>query len=121
MELVYIAGPMSGYPKWNKAEFDHAESVIALRGQEPINPFNLSPVPERESHEFNQDEFETLWLDCMRRAVAAVAKANRVVALPGWENSRGARVEVRLALGLGIPVETLSMRKIDHVPPKEAV
>jgi hypothetical protein len=119
MELVYIAGPMSGYPRWNKAEFDHAESIIALRGQEPINPFNLSPVPEKDSHEFNKDDFEILWRDCMRRAVTALAKSDKVVVLNGWEKSRGARVEVQLALDLGIPVETLGMWRVSQVPPKE--
>lgn len=121
METVYIAGPMTGYPRWNKAEFDHAESIIALRGQEPLNPFNLNPVPERESHEFNNEEYEALWQICMRKAVAAIATVDRIVVLSGWENSRGARVEVQLALDLGIPVETLGMWRVTAVPPKETL
>lgn len=122
METVYIAGPMSGYPRWNKAEFDHAESIIALRGQEPLNPFNLNPIPDKESHEFNEEDFESLWRACMRKAVAAIAAtADRIVVLSGWENSRGARVEVQLALDLGIPVETLGMAKVSEVPRKEAL
>jgi hypothetical protein len=57
----------------------------------------------------------------MRRAVAYISTVDRMVVLSGWENSRGARVEVQLALDLGIPVETLGMWRVTAVPPKEAL
>ncbi|MNP31583.1 hypothetical protein D3C76_1247100 [compost metagenome] len=58
----------------------------------------------------------------MRMAVAQVAKVDYVVTLPGWENSRGAKVEVDLAHGLGLPVKPLHefLRMCDTWLPKIA-
>lgn len=44
------------------------------------------------------------WLGYMRMAVAQVAKVDAIVLLPGWEDSKGAQVEYRLAVGLGLQV-----------------
>ncbi len=40
----------------------------------------------------------------MRRAIAALMQADAVVKLPGWNQSRGANIEVKLAVNLGMPV-----------------
>lgn len=117
MQNIYIAGPMTGYPRWNKAEFDRAESILALRGKTPINPFDINPIPDKESHDFSPEEYETLWRECMRKNVATIANsADGIVVLEGWEKSRGARVEVQLALSLGIPVETLGYWRVKEMP-----
>ena len=35
---VYIAGPMRGYPDFNKAAFDAAELLLKEIGHDPVNP-----------------------------------------------------------------------------------
>ena len=44
------------------------------------------------------------WVDYMRRGIAQLILCDGVATLPGWERSRGARVEIELARGLGLPV-----------------
>jgi hypothetical protein len=43
----------------------------------------------------------------MREGLTLLLRADRVVMLPGWEESRGARIEIDLARSLGISVEWL--------------
>jgi len=94
---VYISGPMTGLPDLNYPAFNHAalqlRSVYGLHVENPAE----SPVPPCGS-----------WLGYIRMAVAQIAKVDCIVTLPGWESSRGAKVEVDLALGLGLPVYSLA-------------
>lgn len=90
---VYISGPVSGIADLNRPAFDAATAHIRAEGLEPVNPLDL--VPYRP---------ELTWLDYMRSDVAALMACDEVRVLPGWELSRGARIEVGLALDLGIPV-----------------
>lgn len=91
----YLAGPMSGYPEWNFPAFKAA--IKALREHEYVMvcPAELSGLPE-------QDHLK--WEDHMRRDVRLVFELDAVIVLPGWEKSRGARMEVYNALALGMPI-----------------
>lgn len=95
MKRVYIAGPMTGLPEFNFPAFHAAAVQLRARGFEVENPAE-NPTPECGS-----------WLAYMRMAVVQVSKVDTLVLLPGWERSRGARVEFNLAVGLGLSVETL--------------
>lgn len=44
------------------------------------------------------------WLGYMRMAIAQMMMCDSVTVLPGWSESKGANIEVDLALALGIPV-----------------
>ncbi|MFS0827641.1 DUF4406 domain-containing protein [Pseudomonas phoenicis] len=94
---IYLSGPMTGLPDFNYPAFNNAafklRSVYGLHVENPAE----SPVPPCGS-----------WLGYMRMAVAQIAKVDCIVTLPGWEASRGAKVEVDLARGLGLPVYPLS-------------
>ena len=91
----YISGPMSGYPDYNRAAF-----LIAANR---LSPDALNPAA------LDLGENAT-WADYMRHHIATIAEsATRVVVLPGWEASRGARLEVHIAHELGIPVVPLEI------------
>lgn len=92
----YIAGPMTGLPDYNFPAFHAAAAKLRAFGMEVENPAE-NPAPPCGS-----------WQAYMRMAVAQVAKVDLLVMLPGWEQSRGARVEFNLAVGLELKVLTLA-------------
>jgi hypothetical protein len=94
---LYVAGPMSGLPDLNYPAFHAAARELRAAGHLVLNPAE-NPEPPCGS-----------WLGYMRMAVAQVARADAVVLLPGWERSKGARVEFDLARGLGLEVLSLDV------------
>ena len=90
---VYIAGPMSGLPERNYPAFNRATEQLARIGFEPLNPATVDNGGQQRD-----------WQWYMRRSLAMMLTADRVALLPGWENSRGARIEAQLADDLDIPI-----------------
>jgi hypothetical protein len=85
---LYIAGPMTGLPDSNYPAFFDAESDLVAWGYKVLNPARNPKQPD--------------WLGYMRHAVKQVAESDGIALLPGWEESRGARVEFQLATGMGL-------------------
>ena len=92
--LVFIAGPMTGFPDWNRAAFYEAEEVLTSADIESINPASLAfIIPEYAPHEMFVDT-----------TCALVKHCQAVVRLPGWETSEGAKLEMAAAVRNGVPV-----------------
>lgn len=91
MKNVYISGPMTGIEKLNREAFENAERFLRECGENPINPHNF---PEQNSYE------DYLLLDLEMIAMAA----DVIALLPGWENSQGAKKELKTAIELGLEV-----------------
>lgn len=97
---LYIAGPMSGLPEYNRPAFFEAEQQLTEAGFEVINPArNVLPGAE------DMNEYQ-VWLGYMRLSLPQIAECDGIAKLDGWENSKGAKIEVNLALSLGLPVST---------------
>lgn len=92
MSRIYIAGPMSGLPEFNYPAFHAMAAQLRAAGHHVENPAE-NPAPHCNS-----------WLGYMRLAVAQLATCDAVVMLHGWEQSRGAKVEHRLSVGMGLRV-----------------
>jgi len=94
---VYVCGPMSGLPDFNRPLFNQAAQLLREAGYHVINP---AEVPSQGS-----------WAEYMRVGLrAVVTEANLVAVLPGFHQSRGAMLEVAVAEALGVacvPVSTL--------------
>jgi hypothetical protein len=88
---IYISGPMTGYPEFNYPAFQNATQQLRELGYTVISPHEIE-VPEKT------------WESFMRSDIKALMDCHKVVTLPGWENSRGARIEVNLAKELGMRV-----------------
>lgn len=92
---VYVAGPMSGIAEHNFPAFNEAASRLRAQGLVVVNPAELNVGQEGD------------WAACMRRDVAEMVTCDTLALLPGWDRSRGALVEVRLARDLGLRVTDL--------------
>lgn len=97
----YVAGPMTGMPDWNRPAFEKAARAWAAAGWETRTPIEMDDKeyggPERASRTI---PYPILLLRDLDRIVECQA----VALLPGWENSRGARLEVHWAAVCQIPV-----------------
>lgn len=104
-ETFYIAGPMAGLRCMNHPAFFAAERLLraAFPGRRILNPARNRPESEYPE-----------WKDWMRLAIPQVAEADVVYMLPGWEKSRGARLEHFLALQLEARVEELEQKTLQR-------
>ncbi len=89
---IYVAGPMTGYPDLNFPAFHTAAAALRVRGHHVENSTEINADPKAP------------WLDCMRMDIARLVTCDAVYLLPGWEKSRGAKVEHGLAVGMGFHV-----------------
>ena len=87
---VYISGAITDQPDLNKPEFRRVENILKAMGHSPTNPHNLR---------HGKDDS---WHTCMKRCINALMKCDAFVMLEGWESSRGAQIEKRLADDLGL-------------------
>lgn len=92
MKRVYIAGPMTGLPGFNYPAFHRAADALRAKGYHVENPAD-NPVPACGT-----------WKGYMRMAITQLVTCDTVVLLPGWSESKGAKVEHQLALDLGLDV-----------------
>lgn len=92
--IIYLAGPMTGIPEWNKPEFDRVTELLSEAGHTVLNPASYIPLedPEAISH--------TKYLHI---AFAMIDAVHMLVLLPGWEKSKGACMEHDYATKKSIP------------------
>ncbi|WP_142122367.1 DUF4406 domain-containing protein [Rarobacter faecitabidus] len=95
MTRVYVSGPMTGYPDLNVSAFREAARRLRTVGASVVNPHELDHFGSTEWHEF------------MRTDIAALVGCDGVATLPGWQESRGAVLEVHIAHALGMAVEPI--------------
>lgn len=91
MNRFYISGPMTHMLDLNFQLFHTTAAALRAAGHTVINPAELNPEPGT-------------WSDCMRRDIAALMDCDTVATLPGWQDSRGASLEVHIGKELGMRV-----------------
>src|SRR5688572_7215992 len=92
---IYVSGPITGRPELNLPAFRSAEEKIRSLGLRAIVPHDL--VEGMHPEKF-------LWEDYMRVCIRHMMDCEAVVTLDDWEESPGAKIEVRLARELNINV-----------------
>lgn len=90
---IYIAGPMSGYPDFNRPAFHSAAHSISSGGSIPLSPAILPDGLDEP--------------DYMAICIAMLQRSDSVLMLPGWEKSAGAAAEHALAKKLGLIIRYL--------------
>ena len=99
---VYIAGPMTGIPMYNRAAFAEAECALRRIGYEVFNP--AAPGPKYP--DFNPNDPRPVHL---RRDIIELVNCDCVAVLPGYMTSFGF-IEVEIVKNLGLPVFHLRER-----------
>lgn len=113
---AYVAGPMTGIEGFNYPAFHRAVRTLRYVGipalsaahdefGEPVDP----PTPD-DAKPYGY---------YLRHALRILLDCDEVVLLPGWEESRGASIEVKVAQALGMPVIELGPRIIDPIEEME--
>lgn len=93
-KIVYICGPITGKMQGNQAQFHKAASWYRRRGFTVCNPHEMAA-------DFASITPETV---IMRSELASITvHVDFIALLPGWDESRGALVEVATGIISGIP------------------
>lgn len=95
-KLSYISGPMTGLPENNFPAFHKAAAELRAKGYPVINPAEYDEVEGLQWHQY------------LRKDIRLLMHCSNVIVLPGWENSKGARLEVHIARELGMTVQLLN-------------
>lgn len=90
LPCAYISGPMTGLPDFNREAFHTEAARLRTLGYRVENPAESSGGGS--------------WQGYMRMALIQMARSDWLYMLPGWEQSRGAKIEHRLALDIGLEV-----------------
>lgn len=112
---LYLAGPMRGIKAYNHPAFDAAAAKLRAEGHEVFSP------AEHDREAFPQFDWFNMTGDMatdgftgsnMREVIRAdlvwiTTNADAIALLPGWEKSRGARVERALADFLGLYIREM--------------
>lgn len=85
---IYIAGPMTGLPHFNRPAFRQATLNLSFEKHVPLNPAIL---PD---------------------GLTMLQRADAIYLLTGWQFSAGARAEHALAIKLGL--EVIEQRESSH-------
>lgn len=93
-KAIYVSGPMSNLPDLNFPAFNAAAAELRALGYTVINPAE------------KQDEGKPgmTWEDYMRQDIRLMMDCDAIHMLPNWKQSRGARLELLIAMELGFTV-----------------
>lgn len=100
---------MTGLPAFNYPAFTKAGNDLADRGIETLNPVDI----ENE----NDTGAPQAWDWYMRRAIRMISGASGVCLLPGWQQSKGAQLEMIIAESLGLDIRPLNEWLKEKVTP----
>lgn len=89
----YLSGPMSGIEDSNYPEFERVMTLLRERGMTIVSPHEDVPVSPEHS-----------WADYLKRDLLKLVSCDGIILMHGWSKSRGARLELGVALELSMRV-----------------
>ena len=96
---LYLSGPMTGITEFNYPAFQRACYALRDMGHTVVSPHEVA-------HQENGVVGSLPWRDYLMRDIHELtgAKCSAIVMLAGWAKSRGARLELSIALALDFEV-----------------
>lgn len=90
---IYLSGPITGHPEdETRKKFEIAENLLRNKGFDPTNPLKLE-------HAGREDY---TWNEFLAHDIRHLVFCEAIYMIAGWKNSRGARLELTIARGLGM-------------------
>lgn len=90
---IYISGPITGHAyNWVEAKFRTAEKELKGLGYDPVNPLD-NGLPRSAP-----------WIRHIGRDIELLLECGAIYMLEGWQESKGARIELAVAVEHGINV-----------------
>jgi len=93
MTNIYLSGPMTGIENYNHELFDRVAAEFRSAGF-----FVCSPA------EFFDGDLTKERSEYMREAIKYLLEADTIMLLPGWQGSKGARLEAAIATELELNI-----------------
>ena len=118
MRKIYVAGPMTGYEKFNFYEFDRVSSLLQAQGWNVINPANIDrangfdPTIQGISHDLDSRDLGMM----LSRDIIAISTCDAIFLMKGWEDSKGANMEKLFANIIGIDVYSFDENIPENYP-----
>jgi len=103
IKSLYLSGGISGVQDY-KSKFSRAHALASGCGFAVISPVLIGKLVNYKMRKKGQPQ----WADYMRACIAVLSFCDTIAMLPGWEKSKGARIERRIALDLGLDVIKIS-------------
>ena len=99
--IVYISGPMTGYPNYNYDRFNEIALALEFAGVKNFNPASRGRQEGWVHRDYLRDDISNL------------CKCSAILKMEGWDKSLGAREEVRIArLLFKMPVYYISNNNV---------
>ncbi|MEO7977752.1 DUF4406 domain-containing protein [Flavobacterium sp.] len=93
MKKIYIAGKVSGEDQQQCiAKFEKATDLIEIMGHKAVNPLEVV------------GDWKANWDVAMKSCLKALIDCDCILMLDDWHFSKGAKIEIQLALDLKIPI-----------------
>lgn len=93
MKRIYLSGPMTGIPDFNRPAFNTEAARLRALGYDVVNPAEINPT-----------EAQLNWHECLRNDLSALLSCDTIAMLDGWMNSNGAHLEMHVAHRIGIKI-----------------
>lgn len=94
---------MTGLPDWNYPAFFAAEEMLKELGLEPFNPAHHNGETLEEALA-NVETATHSWEWYLKQDLSIMLQCDAIYPLDGWENSKGAKLEMHVAQEVDIPV-----------------
>lgn len=103
LELTYyFSAPMSGYEEYNYPYFERVVTHLRSSGIKIVSPHEVKPPVFPELLDISEKELWKWYLE--KDLVLMIQNTQGIILGKGWPESRGARVELEIAMTLGRPV-----------------
>lgn len=101
MTRIFLSGPITGMPNLNREAFLEEQAKLLVEGCDVFSPLSVPRLTD-DMVEFMTTDRQ--WQYYMRQCIKALMSCQAVRFLPGWQNSRGACLEHKIAVALGMEI-----------------